>query len=85
MCNADAAIIILFPFSFRQSNPYFIGRRNLDTFWRSLSLKEKVDGKKIDKNMVLVRHQVFHPERSSVDGLNLCANRLRKGIENGGN
>jgi hypothetical protein len=53
-------------------------------FWGILSLKEKVDGKKIDKNVILVRHQVVHPERSSVDGLNLCAKRLRKGIETRG-
>jgi len=53
-------------------------------FWRSLSLKEKVDRKKIDKNVIPVRHQVFHPERSSADGPNVCAKRLNKGIENRG-
>jgi hypothetical protein len=53
-------------------------------FWRSLSSKEKVDRKKIDKSVILVRHQVFHPEPSSVDGPNVCAERLSKGIENRG-
>jgi hypothetical protein len=79
--DGEADIIILFAFSFRQSNPCFIGWGNMDILLGSLSLKEKVDEKKIDKNVNLIRHQVFHPEPSSVDGLNLCGKGLSKSLE----
>jgi DNA primase large subunit len=77
MYNGKADFIILFPF-YRQSNRVLLEGRTWVLFRGILFLKEKSERRKIDKNVNGVR-QVFHPEPSSVDELNLAVKTENKG------